>query len=75
VIESDPALSRPIGDPAVPGPGAGDWFVLIDGTDVNAASTALAARIESNIAFKPTVISTGVYHLMWDLAKSDIQLS
>jgi hypothetical protein len=75
VIESDPALSRPIGDPAVPGPGAGDWFVLIDGTDVNAASAALAARIESNIAFKPAVISTGLYNLMWDLAKSDIQLS
>jgi hypothetical protein len=74
VIESDPALSRPIGDPAVPGPGAGDWFVLIDGTDVNAVSAALAARLGNNTAFKPAVISTGIYNLMWDLAKSDIPL-
>ena len=44
LIESDPALSRPITDgPAGPDPGAGDWFVLIDGTDVDAISAALAA--------------------------------
>ena len=35
LIESDPALSKPItDDPSAPDPGAGDWFVLIDGTDV-----------------------------------------
>ena len=39
LIESDPVLSRPItDDPPVADPGAGDWFVLIDGTDVNAIS-------------------------------------
>ena len=33
LIESDPALSKPItDDPPVSDPGAGDWFVLIDGT-------------------------------------------
>ena len=37
LIESDPALSKPItDDPSAPNPGAGDWFVLIDGTDVDA---------------------------------------
>ena len=37
LIESDPALSRPLTDvPGVADPGAGDWFVLIDATDVNA---------------------------------------
>ena len=41
LIESDPALSRPItDDPSAPDPGAGDWFVLIDGTHVNAVSAA-----------------------------------
>ena len=76
LIESDPALSRPISDdPPVSDPGSGDWFVLIDGTDVKAVSAALAARLGNNTALKPAVISTGVYNLMWDLAKSDIPLS
>jgi hypothetical protein len=76
LIESDPALSRPISDdPPVSDPGSGDWFVLIDATDVKAVSAALAARLGNNTAFKPAVISTGVYNLMWDLAKSDIPLS
>ncbi len=75
LIESDPALSRPItDDPPVSDPGSGDWFVLIDGTDVKAVSAALAARLGNDTAVKPTVISTGVYNLMWDLAKSDIPL-
>ena len=34
-----PSLSKPItDDPSAPNPGAGDWFVLIDGTDVNAVA-------------------------------------
>ena len=75
LIESDPALSRPItDDPPVSDPGSGDWFVLIDGTDVKAVSAALAARLGNSTTFKPTAISTGVYNLMWDLAKSDIPL-
>jgi hypothetical protein len=76
LIESDPALSRPItDDPPVSDPGSGDWFVLIDATDVKAVSAALAARLGNNAAVKPAVVSTGVYNLMWDLAKSDIPLS
>jgi hypothetical protein len=76
LIESDPALSRPItDDPSAPNPGAGDWFALIDGTDVNAVSAVLAARFGDSAPFKAAVISTGVYNLMWDLANSDIPLS
>jgi hypothetical protein len=76
LIESDPALSRPITDgPPVSDPGSGDWFVLIDATDVKAVSAALAARLGNSTTFKPAVVSTGVYNLMWDLAKSDILLS
>ena len=38
LIESDPRLSKPLtDDPPVSDPGAGDWFVLIDATDVNAS--------------------------------------
>jgi hypothetical protein len=73
LIESDPVLSRPITeDPPVADPGAGDWFVLIDGTDVNAVAAVLTARVANNAAFKSAVISTGLYNLMWDLAKADL---
>lgn len=72
LIESDPALSRPITDDgSAPNPGAGDWFVLIDGTGVNAIPAA-AARFTNHAALNPLVISSGVYKLMWDLAKGEI---
>ena len=72
LIESDPALSKPItDDPSAPNPGAGDWFVLIDATDVGALPAAML-RFGGNIALKPLTISSGIYRLMWDLAKSDI---
>lgn len=73
LLESDPALSKPLTDtPSASEPGAGDWFVLIDATDVNAIPAAIAARFGDGTAFRPAVISTGVYRLMWDLAKSDL---
>ena len=72
LLESDPALSKPItDDPSTPNPGAGDWFVLVDGTDVKAVSAAVTARL-GDAAIKSAVISTGLYHLMWDLAKGDL---
>jgi hypothetical protein len=72
LIESDPALSKPMtDDPDAPNPGAGDWFVLIDATDVNAVPVAVA-RFNDNAVFKPLLISSGVYRLMWDIAKSDL---
>jgi hypothetical protein len=72
LIESDPTLSRPLTDnPSASDPGAGDWFVLIDATDVNAATAAAALLVDGG-PFKSAVISAGVYRLMWDLAKSDI---
>jgi hypothetical protein len=69
LIESDPLLSKPItDDPSAPNPGAGDWFVLIDATDVNAVPAA-AARFA---AFKAETVSGGVYNLLWDIARSDL---
>jgi hypothetical protein len=74
LMESDPVLSKPLTDnPSASDPGAGDWFVLIDGTDLNAISAVIAARFTKEVAPKTSaVVSTGIYHLMWDLAKSDI---
>ena len=72
LIESDPALSKPItDDPSAPNPGAGDWFALIDATDVGAVPAAML-RFGGNIALKPLIVSSGVYRLMWDVSKSDI---
>jgi hypothetical protein len=72
VIENDPVLSRPLTDNAPDSdPGAGDWFVLIDATDVTPADVAVR-QLTDNFAFKPMVISSGVYRLLWDIAKSDI---
>ncbi len=76
LIESDPVLSRPISDdPSVSNPGAGDWFVLIDGTHMNAVSEALAARFAGSAFESGIKILAGSYNLMWDLARSDLRLS
>jgi hypothetical protein len=77
LIESDPALSRPLtNDPAGPNPGAGDWFVLIDGTHVNAISAAIPAFTgPAAFGLGTTQITAGVYNLMWDLARSDLRSS
>jgi hypothetical protein len=73
LAESDPALSRPLAnDSSAPHPGAADWFVLIDGTNVNAVGTAVSLGIDDCPEIKSAVISAGVYTLLWDLAKSDI---
>jgi hypothetical protein len=70
LMENDAALSKPLTDDASDSdPGAGDWFVLIDGTDVAATEAAVTAL---TAAAKSPVISKGIYRLMWDLAKSDI---
>jgi hypothetical protein len=74
LMESDPALSKPLTDnPSASDPGAGDWFVLIDGTNVNAIYAAVAVRFNDIAqANSAETISTGIYNLMWDLPKSDI---
>jgi hypothetical protein len=74
LLESDPVLSGPTtGLPSAANPGAGDWFVLIDGTGAGAIAAVLAARFTGNSAPDQAMhISSGIYDLMWDLAKSDI---
>jgi hypothetical protein len=72
LIESDPALSGPTTEiRTAAGAGAGDWFVLIDATDVIPADAAVRS-LTDNLAFRPMVISSGVYRLLWDIAKTDI---
>lgn len=74
LMESDPRLSRPLTDDAnAPNPAARDWYVLIDGTDTHAVTATMAGRFDTAIADAgATLISSGGYRLMWDLAKADL---
>ncbi|MGD9924025.1 MAG: hypothetical protein AB7O60_05450 [Variibacter sp.] len=69
LIESDPMLSRTLTEPNTQNPGAGDWYVLIDGTDLPAIRMLINDRFQKTGA---PVISVGTYRLLWDLAKSDL---
>ncbi|MFL5205528.1 MAG: hypothetical protein ACJ8AR_06670 [Microvirga sp.] len=69
LIESDPELSKNLNNPDEPNPGAGDWYVLIEGTDIAAVRELMEGPFKAPGA---AVISTGAYRLMWDLAKSDL---
>jgi hypothetical protein len=69
LIESDPALSGTTNE--IPSAAGGDWFMLIDGTNASAVSAAMAKHFVAGPAHAAQV-SSGVYDLMWDLAKSDI---
>jgi hypothetical protein len=74
LIESDPGLSKPLtDDPEASSPGAGDWYVLIDGTDVDAVTATIDKRFDGGILAKSsTLISKGTYRLLWDLARGEI---
>jgi hypothetical protein len=69
LVESDPELSKNLTKPDAPNPGAGDWYVLIDGTDLASVRALIDTRFREPGA---PVVSTGTYRLMWDLAKSDL---
>ena len=69
LVESDPELSRNLNKPDEPNPGAGDWYVLIDGTEPAAVRNLIDSRFKAPGA---SVVSTGIYRLMWDLARSDL---
>ena len=44
----------------------------IAGTKVAPGTKVRAINFIGNSAFKPLVISSGTYNLMWDIAKSDL---
>lgn len=69
LVESDAELSKNLTTPDAPNPGAGDWYVLIDGTDIDAISALIDARFK-NVGIP--VVSTATYRLLWDVAKSDL---
>jgi hypothetical protein len=74
LMESDPALSKPLtDDPAAPNPAARDWYAMIDGTDADAVAKVTRGRFDRAVSSaSATIVSSGIYRLMWDLAKSDL---
>jgi hypothetical protein len=71
LLESDPRLSRPLTDNASANDeGARDWFWLIDHTDANPPKF-IAPRLNT-CGPVMTVVSSGSYRLLWDIAKADI---
>jgi hypothetical protein len=69
LIQSDPVLSKSLTEPDKPNPGAADWFVLIEGTALDAVVELIQNRFKT---LGIPVISVGTYRLLWDLAKSDL---
>lgn len=69
LIESDPQLSKSLTEPDKPNPGAADWFVLVEGTEVATVRSLAQQRLAEAGA---AVVSTGTYRLMWDLARTDL---
>jgi hypothetical protein len=69
LVESDAELSKNLTEPDKPNPGAGDWYVLIDGTDLPAIRTLIDSRFKASDL---PVVLTATYRLMWDLAKSEL---
>jgi hypothetical protein len=71
LIEADAALSNPKADAAAR-TAAGDWYVAVDGTDVDAVRAAAEPRFGAAPGAPGDLISFGTYRLLWDLAKTEI---
>jgi hypothetical protein len=71
LLESDPRLSQPLtANASASDEGASDWFWLIDHTDANPPKF-IAPRL-NKCGPLMTVVATGSYRLLWDIAKADI---
>jgi hypothetical protein len=73
LIESDARLSGPTAAIPSASTGSGDWYVLIDGTNPSAISSVLARF--TGTAVPATQVSSGIYDLLWDLARCDMPRS
>lgn len=71
LLESDPELSQPLSGGTAAVEGAGDWYVVIDGTGVDAAGAAGEA-LEPDQFGDAGLISRGIYRLLWDLSRAEL---
>ncbi len=72
LLESDPRLSTSLTEPDAPNPGASDWYVLVDGSEVESVSGVIGSRFGEVLASDAEVVTTGIYRLLWDLTKPDL---
>ena len=70
LLESDPALSRPLTTPSND-VGASDWFIVIEGTAIEAVAPLMPTHF-ADVLSGGTVVSSGTYRLMFDLAATDL---
>ncbi|MDB5547719.1 MAG: hypothetical protein JWP21_1166 [Tardiphaga sp.] len=70
LLEGDPSLSRSLTNPADDS-GASDWFILIEGTSIDAVASLTPSHF-SGVLNDATVVSSGTYRLMFDLAAADL---
>jgi hypothetical protein len=71
LLEADAGLSNPKAD-AISRVAAGDWYVVVDGTDVDAVRSAAEPRFGAAPGAPGDLISFGTYRLLWDLAKAEL---
>jgi hypothetical protein len=71
LIEADGALSNPKADGTARA-AAGDWYVMVEGTDVDAVRMAAEPRFGAAPGAPGDLISFGTYRLLWDLAKAEL---
>src|SRR6266566_246760 len=69
LIEADAALSNPKAEGTARA-AAGDWYVVVEGTDMDAVRTAAEPRFGAAPGAPGDLISFGTYRLLWDLAKA-----
>jgi hypothetical protein len=70
LLESDPALSRSLTNPS-DNAGSADWYVLVEGTSIDAVAALTPSHFATAIG-GGTVVSSGTYRLMFDLAAADL---
>ena len=72
LIEGDPALSKSLIEPLA-GPGAADWFVLVEGTSIEAIAPVAKNHFDDAVATASArIVSVGIYTLLFDLAAADL---
>jgi hypothetical protein len=67
LIEGDPALSKSLTHPDAVDPGAGDWYILIEGTSQKAVDEAVRAH-----AKRDGTVWNGMFSLMWNVTRKDL---
>ncbi|MBK8909539.1 MAG: hypothetical protein IPM60_17240 [Rhodospirillales bacterium] len=72
LLESDPELSQPLSGADAASNGAGDWYVVIDGTGVEAVRSACEDALRPDQLEGAKLIWTGTYRLLWDLSKAEL---